>query len=81
MSKRLSFQSSIDCSDIFTEEFQNLLVKLHEKFNNEVSEIRKEEEVSPTVLPPDFLPKDLKQKDDYSKEKTIKKKTIIIKAF
>ena len=42
MSKRLSFQSSIDCSDIFTEEFQNLLVKLHEKFNNEVSEIRKE---------------------------------------
>ena len=33
MSKRLSFQSSIDCSDIFTEEFQNLLVKLHEKFN------------------------------------------------
>tara|TARA_B100001250_G_scaffold153770_2_gene132152 strand:- start:86950 stop:88614 length:1665 start_codon:yes stop_codon:yes gene_type:complete len=42
LSKRLSFQSSIDCSDIFTEEFQNLLVKLHEKFNNEVSEIRKE---------------------------------------
>ena len=42
MSKRLSYQSSIECSDIFTEEFQNLLVKLHDKFNNEVSEIRKE---------------------------------------
>ena len=42
MSKRLSYESSIECSDIFTEEFQNLLVKLHEKFNNEVSEIRKE---------------------------------------
>ena len=37
-----------------------------------VSEIIIEEEVSPTVLPPNFLPKDLKQKDDYSKEKTIK---------
>ncbi len=42
MSKRLSYKSSIDCSDIFTEEFQNLLVKLHDKFNKEVSEIRKE---------------------------------------
>ena len=42
MSKRLSYESSIECSDIFTEEFQNLLVKLHDKFNNEVSEIRKE---------------------------------------
>ena len=42
MSKRLSYISSIDCSDIFTEEFQDLLVKLHDKFNNEVSEIRKE---------------------------------------
>ena len=42
MSKRLSYKSSIDCSDIFTEEFQSLLVKLHEKFNYEVSEIRKE---------------------------------------
>lgn len=42
MSKRLSYKSSIECSDIFTEEFQNLLVKLHDKFNNEVSEIRKE---------------------------------------
>ncbi|MBC77985.1 MAG: hypothetical protein CL745_00055 [Chloroflexi bacterium] len=42
LSKRLSYKSSIDCSDIFTEEFQNLLVKLHDKFNKEVSEIRKE---------------------------------------
>jgi len=42
LSKRLSYESSIECSDIFTEEFQNLLVKLHDKFNNEVSEIRKE---------------------------------------
>ena len=42
MSNRLSYQSTIDCSDIFTEEFQNLLVKLHDKFNAEVGEIRKE---------------------------------------
>ncbi len=42
MSNRLSYKSSIDCSDIFTDEFQNLLVKLHDKFNDEVNEIRKE---------------------------------------
>tara|TARA_B100001029_G_scaffold157996_1_gene144383 strand:- start:23070 stop:24734 length:1665 start_codon:yes stop_codon:yes gene_type:complete len=42
LSNRLSYQSTIDCSDIFTEEFQNLLVKLHDKFNAEVGEIRKE---------------------------------------
>ena len=42
MSNRLSYKSTIDCSDIFTEEFQNLLVKLHDKFNAEVGEIRKE---------------------------------------
>ena len=42
MSNRLSYKSTIDCSDIFTEEFQNLLVKLHDKFNSEVGEIRKE---------------------------------------
>tara|TARA_B100000945_G_scaffold249197_1_gene205749 strand:+ start:6287 stop:7951 length:1665 start_codon:yes stop_codon:yes gene_type:complete len=39
---RLSFQSQIECNDIFTSEFQTLLVNLHDKFSDEVKEIRKE---------------------------------------
>jgi len=39
---RLSFQSQIECNDIFTPEFQTLLVNLHDKFSDEVKEIRKE---------------------------------------
>ena len=42
MSDRLSFNSQIECDDIFTPEFQTLLVNLHDKFNDEVKQIRKE---------------------------------------
>ena len=42
MSDRLSFNSQIECNDIFTPEFQTLLVNLHDKFNDEVKQIRKE---------------------------------------
>ena len=42
MIDRLSFQSQIECNDIFTSEFQTLLVNLHDKFSDEVKEIRKE---------------------------------------
>ena len=42
MRDRLSFQSQIECNDIFTPEFQTLLVNLHDKFSDEVKEIRKE---------------------------------------
>ena len=42
MRDRLSFQSQIECNDIFTSEFQTLLVNLHDKFSDEVKEIRKE---------------------------------------
>ena len=42
MRDRLSFQSQIECTDIFTSEFQTLLVNLHDKFSDEVKEIRKE---------------------------------------
>ena len=42
MSDRLSFNSQIECDDIFTLEFQTLLVNLHDKFNDEVKQIRKE---------------------------------------
>ena len=41
MSDRLSFNSQIECDDIFTPEFQTLLVNLHDKFNDEVKQIRK----------------------------------------
>jgi len=42
LSDRLSFNSQIECDDIFTPEFQTLLVNLHDKFNDEVKQIRKE---------------------------------------
>ena len=42
MIDRLSCQSQIECNDIFTSEFQTLLVNLHDKFSDEVKEIRKE---------------------------------------
>ena len=42
MSDRLSFNSQIECDDIFTPEFQTLLVNLHDKFKDEVKQIRKE---------------------------------------
>ncbi|NCG34668.1 MAG: hypothetical protein GWO78_01545 [Dehalococcoidales bacterium] len=42
MTNRLYYQSNIECNDIFTEDFKNLLVNLHDKFNNEVKEIRKD---------------------------------------
>ena len=41
MSDRLSFNSQIECDDIFTPEFQTLLVNLHDKFKDEVKQIRK----------------------------------------
>jgi malate synthase len=42
LTNRLYYQSNIECNDIFTEDFKNLLVNLHDKFNNEVKEIRKD---------------------------------------
>lgn len=42
LTNRLHYQSNIECNDIFTIDFQNLLVNLHDKFNNEVHEIRKD---------------------------------------
>lgn len=41
MVKRLSYESKIECSDIFTEDFINLLVHLHDKFSEEVQSLRK----------------------------------------
>ena len=41
MVNRLSYESKIDCSDIFTEDFINLLVHLHDKFSKEVQSLRK----------------------------------------
>ena len=41
MANRLSYESKIDCSDIFTEDFIDLLIHLHDKFNQEVKSLRK----------------------------------------
>ena len=54
MTNRLYYQSNIECNDIFTDDFQTLLVRLHDKFNNEVKEIISE------VLKEDKL-KDIKR--------------------
>ena len=41
MANRLSYESKIDCSDIFTENFIDLLIHLHDKFSEEVKTLRK----------------------------------------
>jgi len=71
LSNRLYYQSNIECNDIFTDDFQKLLVKLHDKFNDEVHEIRKDRLSNQEKARNGSMPKHL-TKSDANGEWTIK---------